>query len=192
MLKTVKQYYVWIIFAVAAAAQIWIPLHTVVESYDIRATGREFRIQTAPVDPADPFRGRYVAIDVSVDVPERLQDKNLGNGVFYIRLTDGEDGFAKVLGASATPLIGEDVLKLDTGWSRRSSSLQLPFDRYYMAEKLAPEAERIYRDASRRNDEELTAYVTIRVKNGRAVVSGMYIDGIRIEDYVRTYLRQNQ
>ena len=192
MLKIVKQYYVWVIFVVAVAAQFWFPVNTIIENNDIWATGEEFRIQTAPIDPADPFRGRYVAIDVSVAIPDDWQNRHPGNGVYYIRLANGEDGFAKVLEVSVTPIKGDGVLKLDSGWRDWNNMIRLPFDRYYVAEELAPEAERIYWDASRRNDEELTAHVTIKVKNGKGVISGLYIDGARIENYVREYLQQNQ
>jgi len=57
----------------------------------------------------------------------------------------------------------------------------LPIDRYYMNEKLAPEAETLVQQVG--SDKE--AYVTVRVKNGGMVISGLFIDGVAIEEIIR-------
>ncbi|MCL2164762.1 MAG: hypothetical protein FWH55_10325 [Oscillospiraceae bacterium] len=48
-------------------------------------------------------------------------------------------------------------------------------------EKLAPKAEELVW----RRDVERVAYVTVRAKNGELVVSGLYLDGVAIEDTLR-------
>ena len=197
MMKIVKQYYVWVVFVVAVVAQFWFPISTIIENNDILTTGEEFCIQTAPIDPADPFRGRYLEINIEARVSDKIRESLKDEGGYYksncyIRLIKGADGFAEVVEISDEPLSGSGILKLDrVNVSDRNPTIRLPFDRYYMAEDLAPEAERIYRNAIWRNDGELTAHVTIRVKNGRGVISGMYIEDVRIEDYVREYLNRN-
>jgi len=50
-----------------------------------------------------------------------------------------------------------------------------------MEERLAPRAEVL--TLHRAPDEE--AYITARVKNGELVISGLFIDGVAIEDILR-------
>ena len=59
-------------------------------------------------------------------------------------------------------------------------TLQLPFDRYYMKESRAPEAERSY---NRRAQGE-KAWVTVRIREGHAVLEELYIDGLPIREYL--------
>jgi uncharacterized membrane-anchored protein len=63
--------------------------------------------------------------------------------------------------------------------------LDLPIDRYYMEEKAAPAAERVYRQHTQRDKQD--AYVTVRVKDGFAVIEGLFVGGQKIEDAVRNY-----
>lgn len=58
-----------------------------------------------------------------------------------------------------------------------------PIDRYYMEETAAPRAEQVYREHIRR--EKRDAYATAKVKDGFAVVDGLYIGEQRIEDVIR-------
>lgn len=57
----------------------------------------------------------------------------------------------------------------------------LQFDRYYMNEKMAPEAERLQRNLDFNKD---TIYLLVRVKNGDYVIQGPYINDIPIEQYI--------
>jgi len=211
MTAFLKKRYAWIIFAVAAIAQFAVPFTAVMQKQDTLKNGAEFKLAARPVDPADAFRGRYVAINIDSEVSEEvilntpeiqeyLDDYKdfiytddgwdfitsrravrywAGGETAYIRLIEGADGFAEIAEISSKPLEGENVLKLrDMNFMFGTDSVRLPFDRYYMKEKAAPEAEAAY---NRQNGD---AYVTLRVKNGDGVISGLYIDGVRIEDYI--------
>ena len=61
--------------------------------------------------------------------------------------------------------------------------LDLPINRYYMAEKSAPLAEKIYQRHVQRDNKD--AYVMVRIKNGFAVIENLYVGGQRIEDAVK-------
>jgi uncharacterized membrane-anchored protein len=177
MIKALKHHYTWIIFFAAVVAQFAFPIVSIVGMNDVLLTGAEFRIKTRLVDPSDPFRGRYVAIGVEVDVPETLQYDDVGEGDLYVRLVEGSDGFGEAAEITRIPISGYGALKL-RNIRYVGSALRLPFDRYYMQETAAPKAEAAY------NQERRDAYVTLRIKNGVGVVSGLYIDDIRIEDYI--------
>ena len=60
----------------------------------------------------------------------------------------------------------------------------LPFDRYYMEEKLAPAAEAAYRQNSGR--EKRDAYVVVRIRSGRAVIEDLFICEKPILEYIET------
>jgi uncharacterized membrane-anchored protein len=61
--------------------------------------------------------------------------------------------------------------------------LQFPFDRYYMDEHVAPAAEAAYWEHSR--GEVHDVYVTVRVKDGNAVVEELFIAGTSIGEFLR-------
>ncbi|HOD52465.1 MAG TPA: hypothetical protein PLM14_17660, partial [Candidatus Hydrogenedentes bacterium] len=56
-----------------------------------------------------------------------------------------------------------------------------PFDRYYMEEAAAPEAERIYRERARNS----MVYVTVRISRGTGVITGLFVDGRPVEEMIR-------
>jgi len=52
-----------------------------------------------------------------------------------------------------------------------------------MSEKAAPQAESAYRSHSRRGNQ--SAYVTVRVLDGFAVLDELYIDDVPITDFLK-------
>ena len=173
------------LFAGLIALQIAVPVSMIVKRESTLKTGTVFRFKTAPVDPYDAFRGRYVAIRADVNKVSKPEGMNLKyRQKVFAQLTVDEKGFAQVskitlqrpkdsayLSASVAYPVGNDV------------GLDLPIDRYYMEEKAATRAEQAYREHSRRDKQD--AYVVVRVKDGFAVIEGLYVGDQRIEDVVR-------
>ena len=149
--------------------QLFVPVYMIVNKYDILKTGEEFKFRVSPVDPYDAFRGRYVSL-----YPEQGQG-SYGGGRYGV-IAVGADGFARVSSVSdKKPASGAYVKSSDR------FSFSLPVDRYYMNEKLAPEAEALVQQGEAGKE----AYVTARVKNGGLIVTGLFIDGVAIEDIIR-------
>lgn len=153
--------------------------------------GTGYRFRTAPVDPIDPFRGRYVALDFTaalIEVPS-AQDYQPDTRM-YAPIEVGDDGYAQLLPPRAQPPASGDYLVVRVGWLHDGTQLrvQLPFDRYYMDEDLAPEAERLYRDGSLRSptgeedDPRRPAYVMVRVRGASAVIEELYIDDLPVRE----------
>ena len=160
----------WLTPALIAAifAQLLVPSYLIANKYYILTAGTEYRFRVNPVDPYDAFRGRFVSLYPVVGVS--------GYGKYGV-IAVGEGGFADVVSITdVKPQSGAYVKSGSRSW------FLLPVDRYYMDEKLAPEAERIAWQRGQGRE----AYVTVRVKNGSLVVSGLYVDGVAIEDAVRT------
>jgi uncharacterized membrane-anchored protein len=176
-------------FATLALIQIGVPLYMIARREATLRNGAQYKFRTAPVDPADPFRGRYVALRMEQqDVPvPKGSDYRRGERV-YATLAPQPDGFTRIDGVSRSrpdgPAFIKTRVRYPNTWSTNSSvSLDLPFDRYYMNEKCAPEAEKAYWDNSRRTNQN--AYVTVRVRNGSAVLEGLYIGDKTIEEFIR-------
>jgi len=159
----------WLIPAliVVIVIQLFVPVYMIANKYYILRIGEEFRFKVNPVDPYDAFRGRYVRLRS----PQDLR----GQGRYGLISVDA-DGFAFISSVSdSRPASGSYVR------SNSRSRFSLPIERYYMEERLAPRAELL----AMRRDPGQEAYVTVRVKNGEMIISGLYIDGVAIEDILR-------
>ena len=167
-------------------------------------SGAPYKIRIEPIDPADAFRGRYVQIapairismPVSVETRElidRIQNGEQG----YVVLARDADGFARIAQVLTAPPAQGDYVKIAHVWEQWSTdpppaggqptalgyNVRLPFDRYYMHERVAPEAAQQFFEAARRNSPR-RAWITIRVKEGVGVIEGLFIDDIAIEKIV--------
>jgi uncharacterized membrane-anchored protein len=174
------------IFIVVACLQLAVPASRIVLREYVLQTGTEFRFRTAPVDPADFFRGRYVALGFPSDrvTNEFAADFNSGQSA-YALITEDTNGFARVSAITADKPAGDNFFKTHVRYSRRSSvRFEYPFTRFYMKETLAPQAEKAYRDAIRRANSAPT-YITVRVKMGLAVIEELYIEGVPVKEYLK-------
>ena len=154
---------------VVIVIQLLAPLSMIANKYDIVKTGEEYRFKVNLYDPYDAFRGRYLALNVG--------DTVYGEGRYGVVSVDG-DGYARVVSLTDKKPAGGAYIKSGTS----KSWYELPIDRYYMEDRLAPEAEARMRNLPRNSE----AYVTARVKNGNLVITGLYIDGVAIEDLLRS------
>lgn len=152
--------------------QLLAPVYMIAEKYDVLRTGQEYKFKVAPVDPYDAFRGRFVWIRYDQN---KMPDTNGKYGVIEV----GEDGFARI--GKITEEKPTDAVYVK---SRSKRWFSMPIDRYYMDEKFAPRAEEL----TRRRTPGKEAYVTVRIKNGKLVVSGLFVDGVAIEKIIEREL----
>ena len=180
-----KKEYIIGLFVGLVCLQIVLPVSMIIKRESTLKNGIAFRFKTAPVDPYDAFRGRYVALRVEVNKVSKPEgvDLKYGQKVFAQLVVD-ENGLAKVSGISLekpkNPAYMAATVTYPTG---NDVTINLPIDRYYMEEKAAPRAEQVYREHSRRDKQD--AYITVRVMDGFAVIDGLYVGDRRIEDLVR-------
>lgn len=173
-----------ILFAIVALAQWATPLSQIWTHEQVLAKGTLIKLKCQAPDPYDPLRGRYLAVrpllhDAAVPAGMKLQK---GMQV-YAQLTPGADGLATVSGLSLTPPAGTDYVRLRAGWVNGDQvSFEWPFDRFYVNEKLAPEADKWFAE-NIRGDKGITAEV--RVYNGRAVLADLSLDGKPFREILR-------
>lgn len=175
-----------VLLAFVCLAQLAVPAWMLVSRERVLAAGETFRFECAPVDPVDVFRGRYVALAFAtnpVTVPEGLRFAP-GQRVF-LRVVVGPDGFALLRDPSTTAPSDGAFLRARAHHLAGNGqlSLDLPFDRYYLEEKLAPEAERAYRQRARGGARP--THVTVRLLDGRAVLEELYLDGLPVHEFLR-------
>jgi uncharacterized membrane-anchored protein len=146
--------------------------------------GRQLKLHTRPVDPADVFRGRYVALGYAVEeVPRELVRGEFDyRDTGYLELREGADGFGELVALHKEKPSGDLVLKVDVNFfTPEMLRVELPFNRYYMDENLAPDAETAVRATQ---SEPADAWVTIRVLGGRAVLEELYLSGKPVREFL--------
>ncbi len=199
-----------LLITIGILAQILVPAWMLISRELTLRHGAVCLLQTAPVDPVDPFMGRYVDLrfkdlnSVVVDGPDRGQ-WSTGKAI-WISFKTNENSVAVIdsvhLEKPDNPLSVK--ARIRTSWpemvptdppvtnrwgtveKRNSGKIgisltRLPFERYYMPEKLAPEAERAYNRAMADG-----VYAKIRFRNGQAVLEDLLFGSTPVRDYLKT------
>ncbi len=176
-----------ILFAVVALVQLAIPASLIMRYERTLHDGKSFKFRAAPVDPADAFRGRYVALAYdNASVPgEGLEKIEYGSEV-YALVETSTDGFAHFTKAMLNKPTGGDFIKAKMLYSSGEKEVTITptFDRYYMEETIAPKAEEDYRQHSPRNGKR-DAYVVVRVLDGTPVIEQVYLGDKTLVDSVK-------
>jgi hypothetical protein len=90
-------------------------------------------------------------------------------------LTTGPDGLATITHLSPAPPASGDFIRLKAEYvNSGKAAIDWPFDRFYINEKLAPEADKWFAE-NIRSATGITAEV--RVLHGRAVLADLSVDG---------------
>ena len=175
------------IFAAVAVAQLAVPAQMILSRENVLHQGTLYKFRTQPVDPSDPFRGRYVRISVETNpIPTPKGWQFDSEGPVYAVLGTDEDGFATIEDIRLQPPETGDYVRTDAvrvDYIAETINVNLPIDRYYMEEWSAPAAERAYWENSRAANH--AAYVTVRVHDGDVVVEGLFIGDEPIEEYIK-------
>ena len=115
-----------------ALVQIYVPLSMIIKREIVLKHGEQFKFRTAPVDPFDAFRGRYVALRVEGDyvTKQGSQDFEKGRSVYATIEVDAQ-GFARFNSITLSKPIGRVYINAKTSYpSGGKVYLELPFDRY--------------------------------------------------------------
>lgn len=176
-------------FILLALVQLYVPGSLILEMEGVINTGNSYKFKTMPVDPNDPFRGKYITLGfeeswVAVDTEKEWLEYQL----VYAFVSRDDEGFAVIDSISndkpteKSEYFEANINRVNIGKVR----LEMPFDRYYMEESKAYAAEQLYRSA--RGDSSEVAYALVHIKNGQAVLKDVMIDGKSIKDLVEKTL----
>lgn len=168
------------VLLLVALAELAVPSSLIWKREQTLRRGGVWKFRTAPVDPVDAFRGRYVALQFEIEAHEISGAPNVeyGAAVFLTLRTDAE-GFAEIDQLTTTRPAGDDYILARLNGKR----VALPFDKYWVTERDAPAAEAAYRAQSRR--EKRNAFVSVRVFRGDAAIEQLYLDNQPLGEYLR-------
>ncbi|OQA28991.1 MAG: hypothetical protein BWY59_00590 [Verrucomicrobia bacterium ADurb.Bin345] len=177
-------------FVVLALVQLAVPANMILHREMTIRHGKEYKLRAQPVDPYDAFRGRYVRLNFDVaEAPPPTSDPLKRQQKAYAVLESDSEGFATVASVSLTPPDTDNYLavRLNPHAQRQpreapKTDIVWPFERYYMEESAAPEAERMYRERIRTS----SVHITFRVLRGTGVITGLYLDDKPIEAALST------
>ncbi|MEM8891492.1 MAG: GDYXXLXY domain-containing protein [Bacteroidota bacterium] len=162
------------------------PLQMISGYESVLSEGELHRFQPRPIDPYNPFKGRYVFLQYE---NPKLEYEN-GRDVFeygtsaYISLEKDSAGIAQPKEIFPVPPEEGNYLRVEINYiTDNEVGFHYPFDEYYMNEEMAPKAEAAVRDFSEWGKEEV--FVDVRIKEGMAVIEQLYIQDKPIEEFLR-------
>jgi len=167
-------------FIALAIIQWAVPASMIMGREKVLAEGKDFRFLTAPVDPAHPFKGRYIFLSFKENSYSVPSSRRFSNGQkIYVRLAEDSKGFAIIDGITEKREERSDYVEASIDYIQYNGdttvvNISYPFEQFYMNEYKAPEAEAVYRDAQR--DTSKLTYALVSVLNGEAVVKNVFID----------------
>jgi uncharacterized membrane-anchored protein len=175
-------------FILVALVQLYLPAKMILDKEKAISSGTEYKFKTAPVDPNDPFRGKYITLSFEenqfmvTDETEWIYGEDV-----YVILTTDEEGYAKINYVSKTePFDDVDFVKAKVSrasfFNVRKLNIEYPFNRFYMGESKALEAEIAY--AETWGNEAIVTYALVNVKGNEAVLTDVLIDGVSILEIV--------
>jgi uncharacterized membrane-anchored protein len=175
------KYWRLLVFVLVGLAQLAVPASLIWKREQTLRHGSVWKFRTAPVDPVDAFRGRYVSLQFEVEGQEISSPPNVSSGQsVFVTVRQNAEGFAEIDQVLASPPPGDDFIEAKLA----GTTVSLPFDKYWVTERDAPAAEAAYFAQSRRD--KRNAFVTVRIFRGDAALERLYLDGLPLGEYLRS------
>ncbi len=177
-----------ILFVIIAIIQLLVPAKMIWNKESTLIYGKPYKFKTAPIDPTDPFIGKYIILDFDANSYE-ANEQYIRGEIVYVYLEEDKNGFAKIAKVSKSILPDEekDYIKAKVRFGNYLGydlkiQIDYPFQRFYMEESKAYNAELLYRKFQ--NEPDSITYALIRVKNGDAVIQNVFINDTPIKELV--------
>jgi len=174
-----------ILFILMVLFQVYVPASMVFNQERIYFAGTAYKMQLAPIDPNDPFRGKYIILAFRENITTIPKDNklNLANDV-YVIMKPGKNDFLEIdsivpnfksVKAPAVCIKASIGSISGTANGHQEAHIDYPFTRYYLEESKASEAEQRYLKAAA--DTNSLSYGLISVYNENVVVKDVIING---------------
>jgi uncharacterized membrane-anchored protein len=182
-----NKYLPLLLLGLLALAQLYVPASMIRHREEVLASGKAFRFQSAPVDPSDPFRGKYISLQYkhnTIALPGG-QNWESGDEVFVLLARD-RAGFARIRQVDRKkPPPAADYVKARVAYVNQEQPkpilvIDYPFNRFYMEESKALAAEQAY--AASLSDSSQVTYALVRIKAGEAVLEDVMIGEVSIRE----------
>lgn len=179
---------IWIV--ALFVVQLAVPGYMIFEQQQILSHGEVYKFKTQPIDPYDPFRGRYVTLTYNINANPIPTEQTFQRGDWaYALLSVDSEGYAMFTKLVADePNAGQDYITVEVSWGGqdRGHYVDVPFNRYYASEETAPNIER----AVWRRETVDDVYAEVSVLDGKATLKELYVDGLPIREYLETQTKQ--
>lgn len=171
---------------VIALVQLYIPAKMIWGYESIIQNGAAHKFKTAPIDPADPFRGRYIRLDFEA-TSTAIPDASIWdiNQEIFVQFRINAEGFSEIADITKSPPEQQaDFVKAKVDYVIDDSIpkifIEYPFTRYYMEESKAPYAEEVVFKAA--TDSNSVTYALVYIKNGTAVIKDVLINNESLKE----------
>lgn len=165
-------------FSILVLLQLAVPAKMIWDRENILSQGKMFKFETAPVDPTDPFRGKYITLSFKENSVHlnSAEEWYYGDKIYVLLKTD-DKGFASVQNiARKKPDKNDDYVEAKVQQIIGNTvEFSYPFDRFYMEESKAPEAEKRFLQSHR--DSTSSTFAVVKIKGGKAVLKDVFVDG---------------
>ena len=146
--------------------QIAIPAYKIYCNHCAYTTGEEVKMRIYPIT-ANNIDGQHIMLSFDFGFSDMYK---MGK---YCLLKRDDDKF--VTAVRTTDEKPNEGLYLV---SKSDKYFSIPFDGYFVKEKLSSDAKEMISGAE-------NSYITIRIKGDSAVISGLYIDGVAVEELIK-------
>ena len=175
-------------FIIMVAAQWFVPGKMILDQENALTDGTPYKFKTQPIDPNDPFRGKYVWLNYEMGVIKSNDSVWAREQSIFVYIKTAADGYAVATEVSKTLLdTDQDYVKADAGYYyNQEVHFELPFDRFYMEESKALDAEKGIRRTQLRRQDSLApvCYALVYVKDDIAVLDNVFIGDVSLKDFV--------
>lgn len=173
-----------------AFAQWVVPGKMLWDKYMVTKHGTLYKFQSAPVDPVNPFKGRYVRLNFSETQYAAKKGHGLQNGQkIFVEFTVDETGFAHIGSLRKIPPAENQyvaaTINYINNWDKEHGDIihiKYPFEEYYTQEFNAPKIEKLYQDSSMQPER---TYALVNIYKGDAVIEKFYINDQPVESLLK-------
>lgn len=177
-----------LLFLAMCLIQWFVPISMIFQQEETIQNGQAFKFKTRPIDPNDPFRGKYITLEYEADKISynSPNDWQVGEPIF-VKIKEDNAGFAIIEGLERyAPEDTDDyistTIKYVYGKNPTTVTINYPFERYYMEESKALKAEHLVRDLAR--DSTSITYSLVVIHQGKAALEDVLVDGVSIKTAV--------
>lgn len=165
-------------FSFMVLSQWCVPFFMIRDTEQVLKNGTAYKFRTVPIDPNDPFRGKYMTLNF-LDNSVKVEDiREWHNGQTAYALVGKKDDYAYVKSIQKYAPLHSEYFKVEIDYTVPDTNsqrviLRFPFNKYFMNESKAPIAEDLYR--KRLMDTSTFAYAVVYIRDGISVLSDVKI-----------------
>jgi uncharacterized membrane-anchored protein len=166
-----------IIGSVVAIIQLLVPAWMIYQKELVIQKGITYLFPIAPVDPHDPFIGKYISLNFLNNsfISDRHLNVQYGNNIYAVINKDNNEKVVIEKLRIHPPKNQEEYIKVRVSYSDSNRiMIEYPFNVFYMEEFKANKAEEIYR----KNVTKVgNAFAVVKVYKGQYVIIDVIING---------------